>query len=249
MTRIDPQAYVANLDMKRPAHRAFVLACLQDVDRLRPEALQDGGDLRAIWLRQDPAPVAPAEPAKPATQEWRTAVQALNLSQPDAVSCQSACLAMATGNRDIPGIRRKLQAMGDPGSPGVMARYARSVPGVRYEYDGDACLEDVYGWLMAGELLITHGWFTSSGHVICLDGLMANPDGSKAISVKDPWSEFDARTWSYPYTSRFFDGYYGDRCIYAACVAGANVTDARRIYNTGKVDTRRGGMWVHRFLP
>lgn len=65
MTRIDPQAYVANLDMKRPAHRAFVLACLQDVDRLRPEALQDGGDLRAIWLRQDPAPVAPAAPAKP----------------------------------------------------------------------------------------------------------------------------------------------------------------------------------------
>lgn len=66
MTRIDPQAYVANLDMKRPAHRAFILACLQDVDRLRPEALQDGGDLRAIWLRQDSAPVAPAEPAKPA---------------------------------------------------------------------------------------------------------------------------------------------------------------------------------------
>jgi hypothetical protein len=66
MTRIDPQDYVANLDMKRSAHRAFVLACLQDVDRLRPEALQDGGDLRAIWLRQDPAPVAPAEPAKPA---------------------------------------------------------------------------------------------------------------------------------------------------------------------------------------
>lgn len=186
---------------------------------------------------------------QPARTEWATLIRALNLSQPDAVSCQSACLGMATGNRDIAGIRQRLRSMGNPGDPATMARYVRSLqPAVKYQYTGDACLEDVYAWLKAGELLITHGWFTSSGHVICLDGLRANPNGSKSISVKDPWSEFDAPTWSYSTTSRFYDGYYSDRCIYAACVAGFNVIDARRIYNTSKVDTRRGGMWVHRFM-
>ena len=246
MTRIEPQAYAANLDTDLPAHRDFLLACLQEVDRLQPDALQDGGKLRAIWLRKDPAPVTPPAPT---AQEWRTAVKALNLSQPDAVSCQSTCLAMATGNKDIPGIRRKLQAIGDPGDPGTMAHYARSVLGDRYSYDGNACLEDVYAWLRAGELLITHGWFTDSGHVICLDGLKANPDGSEAISVKDPWSEFDAASWSYPHQTTFYDGYYSDRCIYAACVAGHSVTDARNVYKAAQVDTRRGGMWVHRIKP
>lgn len=183
--------------------------------------------------------------------EWATLVQALNLSQPDARTCQSTCLAMATGNRDIWAIRRRLEAMGDPGDPAVMSRYVRGLkPPVPYEYTANACLEDVYTWLKAGEFLITHGWFTNSGHVICLDGLRANTDGSESISVKDPWSEFDAASWSYPHTSRFYDGYYSDRCIYAACVAGASMTDAARLYRQGAaVDTRRGGMWVHRFRP
>jgi hypothetical protein len=194
--------------------------------------------------QQDPA-VAPER------TEWATLVKALNLSQPDASTCQSTCLAMATGNRDIRGIRRRLLSMGDPGDPGTMARYVRSLPEVRYEYNGNACLEDVYGWLKAGELLITHGWFTNSGHVICLDGLRQNPDGSEAISVKDPWSEFDAPSWSYINSGvRFYDGCYSDRIIYAACVAGASYRDAAGIYRRGiPVDTKRGGMWVHRFRP
>lgn len=220
------------------------------------EAFQAPGATYASVMRRDrdwfhtwsQAGKQPEQPA-PTVSEWATAVQALNLSQPDAYTCQSTCLAMATRNRDILGIRRQLQAMGDPGDPGVMARYARSVPGVKYEYDGDACLEDVYTWLKAGELLITHGWFTGSGHVLCLDGLRANPDGSEAISVKDPWSEFDAASWSYPHTSRFYDGFYSDRCIYAACVAGHSASDARNVYRFNQVDTRRGGMWVHRFKP
>lgn len=198
-----------------------------------------------VWSQAGKQPEQPA----PTVSEWATAVQALNLSQPDAYTCQSTCLAMATGNRDILGIRRRLQAIGDPGDPGVMARYVRSLtPAVRYAYNGNACLEDVYAWLKAGELLITHGWFTGSGHVICLDGLRANPDGSELVSVKDPWSEFDAASWSYPHSSRFFDGYYSDRCIYAACVAGHSVSDARNVYRFNQVDTRRGGMWVHRFM-
>lgn len=197
-----------------------------------------------------PAP-APAPQPTPTVTEWRTMVRALNLSQPDAVSCQAACLAMATGNRDILGVRRRLQAIGNPGDPATMARYVRSLtPPVRYQYTHNACLQDVYGWLKAGEFLITHGWFTNSGHVICLDGLRANPDGSHGINVKDPWSEFDAPSWRYRYSSKFYDGFYSDRCIYAACVAGSGPQDAANIYKRGiPVDIKRGGMWVHRFMP
>lgn len=240
-SRIPPEAYVKHTDLDRPEHQAFYLAALSRIEELDPATLQEGGALRALWT---------AKPAAPARTEWATLVRALNLSQPDAVSCQATCLAMATGNRDIKEVRRRLEALGNPGDPATMARYVRSLtPPVRYAYEGNACLEDVYGWLRAGELLVTHGWFTNSGHVICLDGLRQEANGSELISVKDPWSEFDAASWSYPHTSRFYDGFYSDRCIYAACVAGAGFRDAAGLYRQGAVvDTRRGGMWVHRFL-
>lgn len=268
-TKIPTSRFVTHLDLGLPRHRMWLQMILDRLEKLDPDALQPGSESYELWRgtsggaaqaatapRKDPvSPAAPAQPAAttptPPRTEWATLVKALNLSQPDAVSCQSTCLAMATGNRDIAGIRRRLLSMGDPGSPATMARYVRAlVPPVRYAYDGNACLKDVYGWLRAGELLITHGWFTNSGHVICLDGLRQEADGSELISVKDPWSEFDASSWSYPHASRFYDGFYSDRCIYAACVAGAGFRDAAGLYRGGAaVDTRRGGMWVHRFMP
>lgn len=179
--------------------------------------------------------------------EWRTVIQALNLSQPDAVTCQAACIGMAVGDRNVQGIRRELLELGPAGSPAVMGAVIRSY-GKPYRYEFNATLEDCYGWLKAGELLITHGWFTRSGHVICLDGLRKNPSGSHSLNVKDPWSEFNAPAWAYNLGSKFYDGFYSDRCIYAACVAGSSAKDAQRIYNAGWLNLNRGGMWVHRFL-
>jgi lysozyme len=188
---------------------------------------------------QQPMPVADRT-------QWVTQIKALNLSQPDSVTCQAACIGMAVGDRDVQGIRRKLTARGQAGDPAVMAAVIHSY-GRPYRYDGNASLAKVYDWLKAGEFLITHGWFTGSGHVICLDGLKRASD-SYLLDVKDPWSEFNPATWSYSKSSKFYDGFYSDRCIYAACVAGASVSDAKRLYRAGKVDTARGGMWVHRFL-
>jgi hypothetical protein len=256
-SRIELFKYAEHTIPTSTHHRAYWEA----LDAALPEELrariEPGGDLRGLWeaepgeMRPKPAKPAakPATPA-PAVTEWRTAVQALNLSQPDAVTCQAACIGMAAGDRDIAGIRRKLTAIGTAGDPAVMGRVIKGY-GVPYRYEGNACLAEVREWLKAGELLITHGWFTRSGHVICLDGLRKVPRSTTRydVNVKDPWSEFDGPTWSYPGTSRFYDGFYSETIIYAACVAGASRDDAARIYRAGKVDPNQRGMWVHRFPP
>ena len=253
-SRIPLWRYAANTIPTSTHHRAFWEA----VDEALPEELrariEPGGDLRGLW-EAEPGEMRPKPAAKPAAPahevtEWRTAVQALNLSQPDAVTCQAACIGMAVGDRDIAGIRSKLTAIGTAGDPAVMGRVIKGY-GVPYQYAGDACLTEVREWLKAGELLITHGWFTRSGHVICLDGLrkVARSATRYDVNVKDPWSQFDGPTWSYPGTERFFDGFYSETIIYAACVAGASRDDAARIYRAGKVDPNQRGMWVHRFPP
>lgn len=189
-----------------------------------------------------------AAPGLTERRQWITQIKALNLSQPDASTCQSACIGMAVGSKDIAGIRRKLLAKGDAGDPGVMAAVIREY-GRPYRYEANASLEKCYSWLKSGEFLITHGWFTGSGHVICLDGLKAtSPDGRYAFDVKDPYSEFNAKTWKYDLGSKFFDGFYSDLLIYATCVAGTSASSARDIYNRGKVNPSQGGMWVHRFM-
>lgn len=235
-------------------HLAFWEALDEALPAELRERIEPGGDLRGIWeaagseMRPRPMP----EPALVAVEpeEWRAAVQALNLSQPDAVTCQAACIGMAVGDRDIAGIRRKLEVIGTAGDPGVMAQVIRGY-GVPYRYEGNACLAEVREWLQAGELLITHGWFTGSGHVICLDGLrkVARSATSYDVNVKDPWSEFDGPTWSYRSDAKFYDGFYSELIIYAACVAGASRDDAARLYRAGEVDAGLRGMWVHRFQP
>lgn len=201
-----------------------------------------------LMRQHAPRPQPTQEVVKAEVNVWRTKVAALNLSQPDGSSCQAACIGMAVGDRDIAGIRQKLVRKGVAGDPSVMAAVIREVyPKVGYVYEGNASLARVITWLKAGELLITHGWFTRSGHVIVLDGLATRPDGSLSLDVKDPWSEFNAASWSYNLGSRFFDGYYSAPLIYATCVAGASLADARRIYERRELDLTRAGMWVHRF--
>ena len=156
---------------------------------------------------------------------------------------------MAVGDKNILGIRRKLLATGKAaGDPLAMGQVIRAYKNINYIYDSNASLEKVYGWLKQGELLITHGWFTNSGHVIVLDGLSQNPT-SKAYSldVKDPWSEFDGPSWSHKKPGNFFDGFYNETIIYAACVAGTSASSAAVIYKNQGLDRKRGGMWVHRF--
>lgn len=239
------RSFVEHSNFNLSHHIAFWEA----VERLLPAGSLDGdGELGSIW--DNAVPVKQPSLTKAERTEWTTKIKALNLSQPDSITCQSACIGMAVGDRDVRGIRRKLLSYGTAGSPDVMGRVIRSY-GRPYQFVSNASLNDVYGWLKAGEFLITHGWFTGSGHVICLDGLKvirARPPIRYMIDVKDPWSEFNAAAWRYDLGGKFYDGFYSDGLIYAACVAGTSSANARRIYNEGSINTAQKGMWVHRFL-
>lgn len=178
---------------------------------------------------------------------WRSKVVALNLSQPDASTCQATCIGMAVGDRDIRGIRARLLKLGTAGDPAVMAKVIREYTRLDYIYDGNASLAQVADWLKAGELIITHGWFTRSGHVIVLDGLKSGAKDQTYFDVKDPWSEFNAGAWQYYTDKKFYDGYYSARLIYATCVAGTSYDNARYVYESGSIDVSRTGLWAHRF--
>ena len=210
---------------------------------------------KLVALMDEHSPLPPQRPAllEPERSEWVTSIKALNLSQPDARTCQAAAIGMAVGNKDVLAIRAQLDAEAkrqgsSAGSPGVMAAVIRHYRRP-YRYEANGSLAKCIEWLKAGEFLVTHGWFTPSGHVICLDGVKLSTGGKRhAFNVKDPWGEFFADSWRYRGPEKFFDGFYSDQCIYAACVAGSSNDDAARVYKSGTLDLNRGGMWVHRFL-
>lgn len=239
--------FVEFFDPKNPNHKKSLLDFAKSVRAEQPELLSDGAD----WVKTYRTPlVKPNEAPKDRTiKEYKTLLKVSNFSQPDASTCQSACIAMAVNDPDIQGIRRKLLATGlSAGSPTAMSRVITSYT-KKYKFEWNASLNKVYEWLENGEFLITHGWFTGSGHIICLDGLKLDESTlGYQINVKDPWSEFNESTWKYDKSSKFYDGFYSSRCIYAACVAGSSVSDARAVFNRGSLDSSKGGMWVHRFL-
>lgn len=167
--------------------------------------------------------------------------------QPNNYTCQSACIAMATGG-DIAQIRTELVQRGEAGDPANMGVLLRRRLGDRYSYNGNASLLDARSALENGAFCIVHSWLTGSGHVIGLDGV--EEDGSSyRFNVKDPWSEFDFASWSYPGTALGYDGFYSSRGIYAACVAGQSRSDAAAIYRRGELDSSKGGMWLHVVKP
>lgn len=241
--------YLQRFDSTNPLHISWFNAVIDQLNKADPGALKDGSCLDDMW-RAATGTKAPIEKPRQEVGEWESLVKALNLSQPDSVTCQSTCIAMAVGDRNIYGIRQKLINTGlSAGDPAAMLKVIQSY-NVKYEYDGNASLNNVFDWLKAGEFLITHGWFTGSGHVICLDGLRKSKSSARySVNVKDPWSEFNATKWTYDGSSKFYDGFYSELCIYAACVAGASCYDAANVYKADYVDRSRPGMYVHRIIP
>ncbi|MGL6339188.1 MAG: hypothetical protein ACRC80_08620 [Waterburya sp.] len=172
--------------------------------------------------------------------------------QPDAVTCQATCIYKAIGEvQPIASIRNELIAGGkEAGDPYNMGRILERYLDDRYIFDENANLSEIRDWLKSGEFLITHGWFTGSGHVIGLDGVAIDTKTlSYKISVKDPWGEFDFKSWRYLPHTQSFDGYYSSHGMYASCVAGQSVSDARSLYRQGILDSMHKGAWVHRILP
>ena len=187
------------------------------------------------------------------TQDFYSKVEnTLTLAQPDPRTCQSTCVAMALNITDIMKVRHDLEAIGDPGSPTTMGKYISDhlLPPSTYQFEDNASISQIRDWLKAGEFLIIHGWFTTSGHVIVIDGVEIDPSNlSYKFSVRDPWAEFDFASWSYDISGAGFHGFYSSYGIYATCVAGQSNSDAAEIYLRGELDANRGGAWVHRIKP
>ena len=165
------------------------------------------------------------------------------LSQPDARTCQATCIAAVMGlDVSIAQVRADLLQIGEAGNPAVMAEYLTAHFGDRYSLDMTASIDDMRSWINDGSVLITHGWMTEEGHVICLDGV-----SEKGLRVMDPWEEFHAFEWDYIAEVSAFQGVYSDELIYAACVIGESRSDSHRIYlEDGAIDRAKGGAWIHR---
>ncbi|NJR37746.1 MAG: hypothetical protein HC781_01570 [Leptolyngbyaceae cyanobacterium CSU_1_4] len=184
-------------------------------------------------------------------QAYVTKVQtALKLRpQPDSVTCQSACIAMAIGG-DIAAIRAELTSQGAAGDPANMGRVLRRRLGDRYSFNPNTSLFEASDALKNGAFCITHGWFTGAGHVIGLDGVEIDSKRlSYKFNVKDPWTEFDFPSWSYRSQAIGFDGYYSSYGMYAACVVGQSRNHSAQIYRRKELDSNRRGMWLHVIKP
>ena len=178
--------------------------------------------------------------------EYLKAIESGPISQPDGNTCQSTCIAAVMGLEvSIAQVRADLLEIGEAGNPAVMAQYLTAHFGDRYSYHPAASIDDMRSDVEEGCVLITHGWMTKAGHVLCLDGVDA-----KGFRVLDPWEEFHAFEWQYLAAIDAFQGVYSDELIYAACVAGESRHDAHRIYlEDGAIDRSKGGAWVHRIKP
>jgi hypothetical protein len=162
--------------------------------------------------------------------------------QPDAYTCQSAAICRVIGDRSVAQVRSELEALGEPGNPAVMGDYLR--PRVaEYHLNMNASLRQAIQACRDGYHLITHGWFTASGHVL---GLRDYDASTETFVAEDPWCEFDFAGWTYDHSASGNDCRYSARGIWAACVVGSGPGDAHALYLGDRlVGLDDQGMWLH----
>jgi hypothetical protein len=167
------------------------------------------------------------------------------VAQPNAYTCQSACIAKVLGSKDVEGIRAALEAIGTPGSPDVMGQYLKSRV-QSYQFLVSGSLADAKNALDRGCVVITHGWFTGSGHVICLVGYEPDPKTlSYRFIVDDPWAEFSFPDAQYVPNSSGDNVRYSSYGIYAYCIAASSHEQAAQLYAEGKLLSSEKGAWLH----
>jgi hypothetical protein len=167
------------------------------------------------------------------------------VAQPNAYTCQSSCIAKVLGTNDVEGIRAALEAIGEPGSPDVMGQYLKSrVQSYKFLVSGS--LEDTKAALDEGYVVITHGWFTGSGHVITLVGYESDPKTlSYRFIVDDPWMEFSFPDAQFIPNRSGNNVRYSSYGIYAYCVASSSYENAAKIYAQQKLLSSERGAWLH----
>lgn len=167
-----------------------------------------------------------------------------SVAQPDAYSCQSACIANVLGVHDVHEIYAELAAIGTPGDPAVMGQYLQHRV-QSYQFLATGSLLDAKDALDEGFSIITHGWFTGSGHVICLFGYATDQATmSYRFMVDDPWAEFSFPEAQFTAKSGS-DVRYSSYGLYAYCVASHSHDHAAQIYADRVLLSSEKGAWLH----
>lgn len=170
------------------------------------------------------------------------------VQQLDPRWCQSACIAMVLGQGvdQVDDIRSALEATGQlAGSPSVMGDYL--LPRVSsYKFRLTGSLNDATDALDDEAVIITHGWFTPAGHVICLIGYEPDPfTGSYRFIVHDPWAEYNFPGGDHDDDKSGEAVRYSSYGIYATCVASADYAHAREIYARRELLSSMRNAWLH----
>ncbi len=184
-----------------------------------------------------------------------------DVQQPDVYTCQSAAIARVTGTTNVGAIRAALDHLARErnsaaGDPFVMAQYLRDRCD-EYSFLEKGSINDAKRALEQGYQVITHGWFTNSGHVIGLsewghvddngEWVFREPDPSTGwvyFRAEDPWYEYDFGAGRFTQRSGNNAPYsaYG---IFAYCVASWSYPGAREIYARRQLNSSQSGAWLH----
>lgn len=168
--------------------------------------------------------------------------------QPNAITCQSACIAQVLGKgseSEVLEIRADLESKGIPGDPSVMGDYLKDKV-IAYRFLVDGSLTDAKNAIDDGCVVITHGWFTESGHTITLVGYEPDPITlSYRFIVDDPFGEFSFPNAVHFNTDSGNDVRYSSYGIYAYCVASSSYFDATEIYASKALQSSEQGAWMH----
>jgi len=167
--------------------------------------------------------------------------------QPDSRTCQSACIAKVIGQQteaEVFSIRDELEEIGIPGAHEVMAEYLKTRVS-SYSFLLNGSLDEAKEALDDGCVIITHGWFTPSGHVISIIGYEADPSTlSYRFIVDDPWAEFDFPNATFLAKSGN-NVRYSSYGVYAYCVRSQSYEHATELYASRALDSSHKGAWLH----
>lgn len=186
----------------------------------------------------------PQELRQKFTEIWRKPLEASTkimdyLPQPDELTCQSAAIGQSIGEKDVYKIREDLLSMGTPGDPQVMGRYLKSRCAF-YRFDDKGSLSQAIDFLKKpNRAIITHGWFTRSGHVVTLSA-----NHPKGFIADDPWGDFNFEGWTYV-SDDGNNKTWTFAQVYAAIVGSIGFEHAKTIYANRELDMNYGNAWFH----
>ncbi|MGC9502991.1 C39 family peptidase [Baaleninema sp.] len=185
-------------------HQDEALAYLErELRRTNPELLEAESDFATIW-RTPPQPEAVQKTKPGLAAQVNLPIPYLsqldNANNPSG-SCNVTCVAMCLAYLGHPAKNAQGQQLEDElyqycldynlsrHSPIDLAKLVRAY-GYKDNFQPDAKWGEVKEWLASGNPIITHGWFTRSGHIVVIRGY-----NDRGWVVNDPYGEW--YEWGY----------------------------------------------------